>query len=72
MKLTGKLKEKVEKAENKEQARESIKKAGMILSDAELDQVSGGGGIGEIDEFDGLREVAPGLYTDGHGGYFSR
>ena len=42
MKLVGKLKKNVAKAENKEQARESIKKAGMILSDAELDQVSGG------------------------------
>ena len=75
MKLTGELKEKVEqaeKAESKEEVKQTVKEAGMILSDAELDQVSGGGGIGDIDEFDGLREVSPGLYTDGHGGYFSR
>ena len=44
MKLVGKLKKNVAKAENKEQARESIKKAGMILSDAELDQVAAGAG----------------------------
>ena len=43
MKLTGKLKETVAKAENKEQAREAIKKAGMILDDDELEMVSGGG-----------------------------
>ena len=42
MKLTGKLKEKVERAENKEQVKEIIEDAGMILDDAELDQVAGG------------------------------
>ena len=42
MKLTGKLKETVAKAESKEQAREAIKKAGMILDDDELEMVSGG------------------------------
>ena len=42
MKLVGKLKEKVNKAENKEQAKELIAKAGMELNDEELDQVSGG------------------------------
>ena len=44
MKLIGKLKENVAKAENKEQAREAIKQAGMELNDEELDQVSGGYG----------------------------
>ena len=44
----------------------------MELNDEELDQVSGGGGIRENDEIDGLIEVSPGLYTDGHGLYFSR
>ncbi len=44
MKLTGKLKENVEKAENKEQEKELIAKAGMILSDDDLDQVAGGAG----------------------------
>ena len=42
MKLTGKLKEKVEKAETKAQAKEMIAHAGMELSDEEMDMVSGG------------------------------
>ena len=42
MKLTGELKEKVEKTENKEEAKKVIEDAGMILDDAELDQVAGG------------------------------
>ena len=42
MKLTGELKEKVEKTETKEEAKKTIKEAGMILDDAELDQVAGG------------------------------
>ena len=36
MKLTGKLKVNVKKAENKEQAKKPIAKAGIILSDDEL------------------------------------
>ncbi len=43
MKLTGKLKEKVSKAETKEQAKELIANAGMELTDEEVDMVSGGG-----------------------------
>jgi hypothetical protein len=42
MKQTGKLKENVEKAETKEQAGDITAKAGMRLSDDELEQVSGG------------------------------
>ena len=42
MELTGELKEKVEKAENKEEAKKAIEDAGMILDEAELDQVAGG------------------------------
>ena len=42
MKLTGKLKENVEKAESKEQAKKLIAKAGMELTDEEMDMVSGG------------------------------
>ena len=42
MKLVGELKDKVEKAENQEEAEEIIKEAGMELTDDELDQVSGG------------------------------
>ena len=44
MKLVGELKDKVEKAENQEKAKEIIKEAGMELTDDELDQVAGGGG----------------------------
>ena len=42
MKLTGKLKKQVESAATKEEKREAIKQAGMLLTDDELDQVSGG------------------------------
>ena len=43
MKLVGDLKEKVEKAENQEEAREIIKDAGMELTDEEMNHVAGGG-----------------------------
>ena len=42
MKLVGELKDKVEKAETKVEAKEIIKDAGMDLTDEELDQVAGG------------------------------
>ena len=42
MKLVGDLKDKVEKAENQEAAKEIIKEAGMELTDEEMDQVAGG------------------------------
>ena len=42
MALTKELKEKVEKAETKEEAKKILKDAGVELSDAELDQVAGG------------------------------
>ena len=42
MKLIGKLKEKVEKTETKEEAKKVIEDAGMMLTDDELDQVAGG------------------------------
>ena len=48
MQLTGELKEKVEKTETKEEAKKTIEEAGMILDDAELDQVSGGASHGLI------------------------
>ena len=41
-KLTEELKEKVEKTETKEEAKKTIEEAGMILDDAELDQVAEG------------------------------
>ncbi len=40
MNLTGKLKENVEKAKSKEQARKIIAKAGMELTDEEMNIVS--------------------------------
>ncbi len=43
MKLVGELKEKVEKAENREDAKEIIRDAGMELTDEEMEQVAGGG-----------------------------
>ena len=42
MELTKELKEKLEKAENKEEAKKIIEETGIILNDAELDQVAGG------------------------------
>lgn len=48
MELTGKLKENVEKAENKEQAKKLIEEAGLILDDTELDQIAGGAQKGRI------------------------
>ena len=43
MKLTGNLKKQVEATATKDEAREAIRNAGMILDDEELDQVTGGG-----------------------------
>ena len=45
MKLTGKLKTQVDNASTKEEKREAIKQAGMLLTDDELDQVAGGGRV---------------------------
>ena len=42
MKLIGKLKEKVEKTETKEEAKKVIEDAGMMLTEEELDMVAGG------------------------------
>ena len=42
MRLIGKLKEEVEKAETKEEKKALIEEAGMELDDEELEQVSGG------------------------------
>ena len=42
MKLTGELKEKVEKTETMEEAKKVIEEAGMELTDEEMDQVAGG------------------------------
>ena len=42
MKLTGDLKNQVEKAESKDEKKSLIENAGMELTDSELDQVAGG------------------------------
>ena len=42
MKLWGNLKKEVDNIDTKEGKKEAIKKAGMVLSDSELKQVSGG------------------------------
>ena len=47
MKLTGKLKTQVESAATKEEKREAIKQAGMLLSDDKLEQVAGGRHFGQ-------------------------
>ena len=58
MQLTGELKEKVEQTESKEEAKKTIEAAGMILDDAELDQISGGvvDGIDEVSMSESFRE----------------
>ncbi|MBQ3791335.1 MAG: hypothetical protein II800_10400 [Lachnospiraceae bacterium] len=42
MKLIGELKEKVEMADTKEEAKKVIKEAGMELTDEEMNSVAGG------------------------------
>ena len=49
MKLTGILKKQVEKAENKEEAKDLIKDAGMKLTEEELEQITGGAGFKNYD-----------------------
>ena len=49
MELTGKLKKQVESETTREGRREVIKKAGILLTDEELEKVAGG-----FDEFNGL------------------
>ena len=48
MKLVGELKDKVEKAENQEEAKEISKESGMELTDEEMNQVAGGGDDQEV------------------------
>ena len=42
MELTGELKDKVEKAETKEEAKKILTEVGITLDDTELDSVAGG------------------------------
>ena len=44
MKLTGNLKKQVEKAESKQEKKSLIENAGMLLTDEEVETVSGGAG----------------------------
>ena len=48
MKHVGNLKKQVEETKNKEEAKEVIEKAGMELTNKELDQVTGGARIPTI------------------------
>jgi hypothetical protein len=48
MRLIEKLKDKVEKAETKQETKEIIKDAGMELTDEKLTQVAGGGYIQRV------------------------
>ena len=45
MKLVGELKKQVEGTNNTEEAKELIEDAGMLLTDDELDYVTGGAGV---------------------------
>ena len=54
MELTKELKEKLEKAKNKEEAKKIIEKAGMELTDEEMDQVAGGGTMASLSEINRL------------------
>ena len=42
MELTKELKERIERAQSKEEAKKILEDAGIVLDDAELDQVAGG------------------------------
>ena len=59
MKLIGNLKKKVENAETREEARAAIKKAGMLLTDDELEKVSGGAGDGEDENYVDINSICP-------------
>lgn len=53
MKLIGNLKDQVEKANSLEEAKEIIEKAGMQLTEDELNMVAGGSGIALADRSPG-------------------
>ncbi len=48
MKLIGNLKKQVEETNSREEAKEIIEDAGMLLTDEELDNVTGGNFIEEV------------------------
>jgi hypothetical protein len=51
MNLVGDLKEKVEKAESKEEAKQLIQDAGVELTEEEMEQVAGGYNPGHVGKF---------------------
>ena len=53
MKLIGNLKKQVDETTSKEEAKEVIEKAGMELTDEELDQVAGGINQNLVHDFKG-------------------
>ena len=54
MKLTGELKDKVDQTANLEEAKGVIAKAGMILTDDEVGEVTGGSGQPRVIKLPGL------------------
>ena len=67
MKLTGRLKQEVDNIDSMDGKKDAIKKAGMMLTDDELEQVSGGSwqeGIGGmvywVDDGEGDKDNPPG------------
>ena len=51
MKLTGDLKNRVEKAESKDEKKSLVENAGMKLTDEEMDQVAGGTVVETLEPF---------------------
>jgi len=51
MKLTGELKEQVEKTDNRDEKKRLIEEAGMELTDEEMDIVSGGESVDPLRTF---------------------
>lgn len=60
MKLRGTLKEKVEKAESLADAKQEIARAGMELTDEEMAEVAGGGGVCRASQSVGNHEATGG------------
>ena len=50
MKLKDKLKEQVENTKTKDEAKAILEDAGLVLTDTELDQVTGGAFFADIDK----------------------
>ena len=63
MELTKELKEKLENAESKEEAKKILEEAGMLLTDEELDQASDGY---ENEGKDGFPNITPGNQIHTH------